>query len=76
MPDSYPGDRLTAEDAVFLYFETKETPLHIGSVSIFDGAIPFEECVEYIDSRLPTHSEVSAAHCRSPFQFRTSDLGS
>ena len=53
MPHSYPGDRLTAEDAVFLYLETKETPLHIGSVSIFDGPIPFEECVIYIDSRLP-----------------------
>jgi len=53
MPHAYPGDRLTAEDAVFLYTETKETPLHIGSVSIFDGPIPFKACVEYIASRLP-----------------------
>jgi len=49
----YPGDRLTAEDAVFLYLEKKEMPLHIGSVSIFDGPIPFEACRDFIESRLP-----------------------
>jgi diacylglycerol O-acyltransferase / wax synthase len=49
----YPGDRLTSEDAVFLYLETKEMPLHIGSVSIFDGPIPFEACMDFIESRLP-----------------------
>jgi len=53
MPHFYPSDRLSAEDAVFLYLETKEMPLHIGSVSIFDGVIPFEECVSFIESRLP-----------------------
>lgn len=47
------GDRLTAEDAAFLYFETDETPLHIGSVSMFEGAIPFEPLVQYVESRLP-----------------------
>jgi diacylglycerol O-acyltransferase len=49
----YPGDRLTADDAAFLYLETKEMPLHIGSVSIFDGPIPFEACLEFVESRLP-----------------------
>src|SRR5579864_1520940 len=53
MPHLYPSDRLSSEDAVFLYLETKEMPLHIGSVSIFDGVIPFEECVSFIESRLP-----------------------
>lgn len=53
MSHLHPGDRLTSEDAVFLYLETKEMPLHIGSVSIFDGPIPFEACMDYIESRLP-----------------------
>jgi diacylglycerol O-acyltransferase len=53
MPHHYPSDRLSSEDAVFLYLETKEMPLHIGSVCVFDGLIPFQECVEFIESRLP-----------------------
>lgn len=47
------GDRLTAEDAAFLYLEKEEAPLHIGSVSVFEGVIPFEPLVKYVESRLP-----------------------
>jgi len=39
-------------DAVFLNFERKEMPLHIGSVSVCDGALPFERFVAGIESRL------------------------
>ncbi len=53
MPHLHPSDRLSSEDAVFLYLETKEMPLHIGSVSVFDGIIPFEQCRDFIESRLP-----------------------
>lgn len=48
------SDRLTAEDAAFLYLENEETPLHIGSVSIFEGEIPLEGLTEYVESRLPS----------------------
>jgi diacylglycerol O-acyltransferase len=44
--------RLTADDAAFLYLERKEMPLHIGSVSIFEGPLPFEGFVQQIDSKL------------------------
>ncbi len=44
--------RLGALDAAFLNFETKEMPLHIGSVCVFDGAIPFERFVAVIASKL------------------------
>ena len=44
--------RLSGADAAFLYLERKEIPLHIAGVLIFDGAIPFEEFVARIDSRL------------------------
>jgi len=47
------SDRLTAEDAAFLYLETKEMPLHIGSVSILDSELNFADYAEFIQSKLP-----------------------
>jgi diacylglycerol O-acyltransferase / wax synthase len=44
--------RLTSMDATFLYFEKKEAPMHIGSVSIFEGEIPFDKFVENINSKM------------------------
>jgi hypothetical protein len=35
--------RMSAEDAWFLYFERPDAPLHIGSVGIFEGQVPFED---------------------------------
>jgi diacylglycerol O-acyltransferase len=46
------NNRLSAVDAAFLYLERKELPLHMASVSVFDGPIPFEEFVASIDSKL------------------------
>ncbi len=43
---------LSPVDAAFLYLERKESPLHIASVSIFDGPIPFKEFVASIRSKL------------------------
>lgn len=45
--------RLSSMDATFLYFEKKEAPMHIGSVSIFEGEIPFKKFVENLNARLP-----------------------
>jgi diacylglycerol O-acyltransferase len=44
--------RLTSIDASFLYFEKKEAPMHIGSVSIFDGEIPFDKFINNIESKM------------------------
>src|SRR5690349_9635573 len=44
--------RLSGIDAAFLYLERQEIPLHIAGVCLFDGAIPFEEFVAAIDSKL------------------------
>jgi len=52
MAHVHASDRLTSEDAAFLYLEKDELPLHIGSVSIFDGEIPFEALVDFVESRL------------------------
>ncbi|OGO49680.1 MAG: hypothetical protein A2148_00470 [Chloroflexi bacterium RBG_16_68_14] len=45
--------RLSAPDAAFLYLERPNAPLHIGSLGIYEGGIPFDRFVAHIDSRLP-----------------------
>ncbi|MGA2135397.1 MAG: wax ester/triacylglycerol synthase family O-acyltransferase [Bryobacteraceae bacterium] len=44
--------RLGALDAAFLNFESKQMPLHIGGVCVFDGPIPFDKFVAVIESKL------------------------
>ena len=56
--------RLSAVDAAFLYLERKKIPLHIASVGIFDGPIPFDEFVASIDSKLdqlPRYRQIAVA---------------
>lgn len=53
--------RLTSMDASFLYFEKKECPMHIGSVSLFEGEISFDKFVENVNSKmhmLPRYQQV------------------
>lgn len=44
--------RMSAEDAWFLYFEKADAPLHIGSVAIYDGTIPYEKMYASLDARM------------------------
>ena len=44
--------RMSAEDAWFLYFEKPDAPLHIGSVAIYEGTIPFEKMYASMDARM------------------------
>ncbi len=46
------SQRLSAQDSTFLYMEQKETPLHIGSIGVFEGQISFDRFVENIRSKL------------------------
>jgi diacylglycerol O-acyltransferase / wax synthase len=53
--------RLSSMDASFLYFEKKECPMHIGSVSLFEGEIAFDRFVENVNSKmhlLPRYQQV------------------
>jgi diacylglycerol O-acyltransferase / wax synthase len=43
---------MTATDAAFIYLERKQVPLHIASVCVFDGPIPYEQFVASINSKL------------------------
>src|SRR5271169_3417211 len=47
-----PIGHLSSVDAAFLYLERKEIPLHMASVSIFDGPVPFDKFVASIQSKL------------------------
>ncbi|MFZ0887862.1 MAG: wax ester/triacylglycerol synthase family O-acyltransferase [Candidatus Binataceae bacterium] len=44
--------RLTTLDSAFLYAETAENPLHIGSLAIFEGHVPFDQLVDWIRDRI------------------------
>lgn len=53
--------RLSSVDSTFLYFEKKEAPMHIGSVSIFDGEMPFDDFVAMVDAKihlLPRYQQI------------------
>src|SRR4051812_7150127 len=44
--------RMRSADAMFLYFERPQMPLHIGSVAVLNGSFD-RECEALIESRLP-----------------------
>jgi len=64
MTQSIFNRRLSASDAAFLYLERKEIPLCIACVCVFDEAIPFDEFVANIDSKLhlvPRYLQIAVA---------------
>jgi diacylglycerol O-acyltransferase len=58
------SQRLSGSDAAFLYLERKDIPLHIACVCTFEEAIPFDEFVATIDSKLhllPRYRQIAVA---------------
>jgi diacylglycerol O-acyltransferase len=47
------GDRLSWGDTVFLHLEREGMPLNVACVCVFEGKVPFEACVQFIESKLP-----------------------
>ena len=47
------GDRLSWGDTVFLHLEREGMPLNVACVCVFDGEIPFQACIQFIESKLP-----------------------
>ncbi len=47
------GDRLSPLDALFVYLEKKEMPLHIGSVGILDGPVSLKRLKAAVEAKLP-----------------------
>ena len=46
------SQRLSAQDASFLYMERKESALHIGSIGVFEGQVSYDRFVNNIRSKL------------------------
>jgi len=53
MQNQQQGDRLSWGDTVFLHLEREGMPLNVASVCVFEGKIPFEDCVQFVESKLP-----------------------
>ncbi len=47
------SDRLSWGDTVFLHLEREGMPLNVASVCVFDGEISFEDCIQFVESKLP-----------------------
>jgi hypothetical protein len=47
------GDRLSWGDTVFLHLEREGMPLNVAYLCVFDGEIPFEDCLQFVESKLP-----------------------
>jgi len=48
-----PSHRLSAQDATFIYGESRNGPLHIGSISFFEDEIAYPELIRHFESKLP-----------------------
>jgi len=53
MQNNPQGDRLSWGDTVFLHLEREGMPLNVACVCVFEGEIPFEACVQFVESKLP-----------------------
>lgn len=67
--------QLSGQDASFVYFETPATPMHIGSVAIYDpstapgGAVRFKEILSFIEGRLSGARSFRQKLVRVPFDL-------
>ncbi len=68
-------EQLSGQDASFVYFETPATPMHIGSVAIYDpstapgGKVRFKDILGFIESRLPGARSFRQKLVRVPFDL-------
>lgn len=67
--------QLSAQDASFVYLETPHTPMHIGSVAIYDpstapgGFVRFKDILRFIDARLGGARSFRQRLVRVPFDL-------
>jgi diacylglycerol O-acyltransferase / wax synthase len=51
-PPAKLSQRMSSQDASFIYGESNSGPLHIGTLNIFDGPIDYDEVVEHMAQRM------------------------
>jgi diacylglycerol O-acyltransferase / wax synthase len=68
-------EQLSGQDASFVYFDTPTTPMHIGSVGIYDpstapgGFVRFKDILRHIESRLHGARSFRQKLVRVPFDL-------
>jgi diacylglycerol O-acyltransferase / wax synthase len=68
-------EQLSGQDASFVYMETPTTPMHIGSVAIYDpstaagGMVRFKDILRFIESRLGAAKSFRQKLVRVPFNL-------
>ena len=60
--------RLTGQDATFIYGESRNGPLHVGSLSFFEDEITYPELIRHFESKLPSGSALPSAPDPGAFQ--------
>ena len=53
MAEEAQSDRLSWGDTVFLHLEREGMPLNVASVCEFEGDISIDDCVDFVESKLP-----------------------
>ena len=53
MHNNQQSDRLSWGDTVFLHLEREGMPLNVASICVFEGDISFQDCVRFVESKLP-----------------------
>ena len=53
MHNNHQSDRLSWGDTVFLHLERGGMPLNVASICVFEGEISFQDCVRFVESKLP-----------------------
>ena len=53
MQNHQQGNRLSWGDTVFLHLEREGMPLNVACISVLEGEIPFDDCLQFIESKLP-----------------------
>jgi diacylglycerol O-acyltransferase len=51
--NEHQSDRLSWGDTVFLHLEREDMPLNVASICVFEGKISFQDCVRFVESKLP-----------------------
>jgi len=68
------ANRLTAQDASFLYGESFNGPTHVGMLSFFDGQIPFDRLLMHFEQRLPLLQRYTQRLAFVPFNLAHASL--
>jgi len=53
MSEPHVNECLPFTDAFFLYLEQQGAPINVAAISAFEGIVPLDQCMQYVESKLP-----------------------